>query len=174
MSVNNMTPALGSEVEASVQLRNIDSHPIQIPWSTDETVKEQGQEENHLQWEAGTFEFRLRNKEGNRVALKSLTGWLEGSKFVPISMLTIQPGEYIAALVKFKVEDLYQIEPLRLGDGEWELSAEWIQVGRNLNVLGCAVSNAYFLYDHFYKQKNVPLTIQVTARDADNRTKPKP
>jgi hypothetical protein len=164
LSVKSEKPALDSEAEAAVQLRNTDTHSIQIPWSTDPSVIEEGQNEDYMEWEGGTFEFFLRDQARLGVMLKSSTEWLHGSKFVPGSLLTIQPGESIAAFVKFKVEDLYPIEPLRLKEGTWELSVEWRQVGRTWHIKDCAAWNGYFHYDNFYEQQSPPFTIQITVK----------
>jgi|SRR5437762_5048489 len=172
VSVKDMKPALGSKVEAVVQLKNSDSQPIQIPWGTDQRIIEQGQKQDSLQWEAGTFEFVLRKGKGQQVRLKSLTSWLHSSKFVPSSQLTIQPGQLVSALVSFKIEDEYQID-LRLKEGQWQLSAEWVQVGRTSHVKDCSVSNGYFHYDDFYQQQNPSITIHVIGQGTINQNLPK-
>jgi len=172
VSASDMKPALGSEVEAVVQLWNTDTRPIQIPWSTDPGIVEEGQRPDDLEWEGGTFDFRLNDQQGNQVALKSLTEWLYASKFVKGSQLAIQPGQNISALVKFKLEDLYPTEPLRLKAGEWQLSAKWHQVGRTWHIKNCGAWNGYFHYENFYHQQSPGLTIQITAQDsADDQAK---
>lgn len=171
LSAKDLKPILGSEVEAVVQLRNSDTKTIQIPWSTDSDVVKDGQKQDDVQWEGATFEFTLGDHEGSQVALKSLTQWLHGSKFAPGSLLTLQPGQSIRALVKFKLEELYPTEPLRLKEGEWQLSVEWHQVGRTWHVKNCAAWNGYFYYDQFYEQQNPPFAIQVTAEDSSKATK---
>lgn len=166
VSVSDSKPPLDSEVEAVVQLRNTDTHAIQIPWSTDPSVTEEGQNEESRQWEGGTFEFFLEDNERHRVMLKSATEWLHGSQFVRGSLLTIEPGQSISASVKFKVEDLYPIEPLRLKEGTWQLTAEWRQVGRTRGIKNCVASNGFFHYDHYYEQQKTAFAIQVSARDS--------
>lgn len=164
VSASEMKPALGAEVEATVELSNNDAVAIVIPWSTDPNVIRQGQEPNSLEWDAATFEFRLTGRQLQRgyISLKSLTGWLQSSKYVPGSQITIQPGKSVTALVKFRVEDEFAIAPLRLKEGEWQLSATWEQVGRVWSKKGCAVWNTYYHYDRYYQQLNIPLTIEVT------------
>jgi hypothetical protein len=165
--VNGENPSIGGELQAEVRMRNSDTRAIQIPWSTDYSIIEAGQDPESLQWNAGTFEFMLRIPHVTQVRLKSLTGWLYGSKFYAGSQLTIQPGESITALVKLKLEDEYAIPPERLKEGEWQLSAEWFQVGRSWGVKNCKAANGYFHYDKFYRQQNVPMTIQVAAQDSN-------
>jgi hypothetical protein len=128
---SDMKPALGSELEAEVELQNNDERPIQIPWSIDFSLIENGQDPEHLEWEGGTFEFMLRAPEGTQIRLESLTNWLYGSRFSAGSLLTIPPGDSITAKVKFRIEDKYAIPPERLKEGEWQLLAEWHQVGRS-------------------------------------------
>ena len=163
IETKDLHPAVGSEVEAVVQLRNDDAQPILIPWSTNPDILEGGQKPNSLQWEGATFEFTLTDRNGHRVALKSLTGWLNGSSFSPGSQLELHHGQSIAALIKFKLEELYPIEPLILKEGTWQLSAKWYQVARTWNIKNCAVWNAYFQYDDFYAQQNPALTIHVSS-----------
>lgn len=157
-----MKPALGSDVEAVVDLKNSDSQPTVIPWSTNQGVIEQNQSPDNLQWETGTFVFLLRNEQGQRVRLKSLTSWLHSSKFASGSQRTIQPGQQVSARVRFRIEDLYKTDPLLLKEGKWQLSAAWVQVDRTARVKECAESNGFFHYDHFYHQENLPMTIQIT------------
>jgi hypothetical protein len=109
--VNDANPVIGSELQAEVRMRNGDTRTIEIPWSTDHSIVEAGQNPESLQWNAGTFEFMLRIPHVTQVRLKSLTGWLYSSKFSAGSQLTIQPGESITALVKLKLEDEYAIPP---------------------------------------------------------------
>ncbi len=162
INVSDWKPAVGRELQAEVRLRNIDARSIQIPWSTDPNVIEDGQDPANLQWDVGTFEFTLRDPQDNQIALKSLTGWLYGSKFSAGSQLTVHAGESIVALVKFKLEDKYPIEPGRPNEGEWQLLAEWHQVGRSWYVKNCEPWNAYFQYEHYYEQRNPAVAIQVT------------
>jgi len=169
VSMKDTKPVLGSEVVAEVQLRNADTRPIKIPWRTEFRAIQNGQSPDALQWQAGTFEFRLSNQQGEQVWIKSLTASLYGAKASPGSQLTLAPGEGITALVKFKLEEEYPIPPLRLVEGEWQLTAKWILTGRSWAVRNCISSNAYF-HDHgFYQQQNLGLTIQVTTGPATSQ-----
>ncbi len=163
ISLSDTKAPVGSELQAEVQLQNSDKRAIQIPWSTDSSLIENGQDPEHLEWEVGTFEFMLRDRKDTKIRLKSLTGWLYGSRFSAGSQRTIQLGESITAVVKFKLEDKYAIPPERLKEGKWQLLAEWHQVGRYWDVKNCAAWNSYFQYDDYYRQHNVPMTIQVAA-----------
>jgi hypothetical protein len=169
VSTKEIKPELGSEVEAVVRLQNTDTKPIVIPWSTDPSVVEEGQKENDFEWQIATFEFTLTDQKGNHVALKSLTEWLRGSKFSPGSLLTIQPGQNITAIVKFKLVELYPIEPLVLKAGDWKLSAAWHQMGRTWHTKNCAIWNGFFHYGDFYKQKNPSVAIQISEPKSANQ-----
>jgi hypothetical protein len=175
VSATEMKPALGDEVEATVQLSNNDAVAISIPWSTDPNVIRQGQEPNSLEWDAGTFEFSLTGRQLQRgyISLKSLTGWLQSSKYVPGSRFTIQPGESVTAVVKFRVEDEFAIASFRLKEGEWQLSARWQQIGRVWSKKDCAVWNMYYHYDRYYQQRSIPLTIEVTTPSSAKANGPK-
>lgn len=162
IKVREMKPAVGSELQAEVQIRNTDTRSIRIPWSTDPSVIENGQNPYEFLWDVGTFEFTLRDQHHSQIRLKSLTRSLYGSKFTAGSQLTIRPGESIAALVKFKLEDEYPIPPGRLKEGKWQLSAEWRQTGRSWHVKNCESWNGYFQYENYYRQQNLAVTIQVT------------
>jgi hypothetical protein len=161
LSVRSTTPVLGSEVGAEVRLRNSDTRPIKIPWSTDLRTIEKGQGPDTLKWEEGTFEFMLEDRQGHQVSLKSLTESLYGSEFAAESELTLKSGESITALVKFVLEDEFSSRPLRLKAGEWQLSAKWSQAGRSWHVRNCKASNGYFQYERFYQQQNPGMVIQV-------------
>jgi hypothetical protein len=154
------------EIEAVVQLKNADSHPIQVPWSTDPRAMDEGQDSSNIRWEAGTFELTLRNSEDIQMRLKSLTRSLYGSKFFAGSLLTLQPGQSITATVKFKLEDEYFGKPGEPNEGDWQLSAEWHQMGRSWRLNKCDAWNSYFQYTHFYAQKNPPVAIHINNRGA--------
>jgi hypothetical protein len=167
VSVKDFKPALGSEVEAVVRLQNRDTDTIKIPWSTDPNVARDGQQADRIQWEGGSFEFELRTQVSEHdlrlVKLESLTGWLHSSKLVKGSELVLQPGQSINAIVKFKLTGLYPSDSADLGPGEWQLTAKWIQVGRSLSIKDCQRWNGFYYYDRFYKEKIIPLKIDVTA-----------
>jgi hypothetical protein len=164
VSVKDTAPVLGSEVTAEVRLRNADTRPIKIPWSTDFTTIRNGQSPNALQWEEGTFEFRLKDQQGQQVLLKSLTASLYGAKASPGSQLILEPGQIISALVKFRLEEEFPIPPLLLKKGDWQLMAKWTLTGRSWAFKNCSESNVYFHDDHLYQQQNPGLPIRVTVR----------
>jgi hypothetical protein len=164
ISVSDMKPTEGSELQAEVLLRNIGKQSIQIPWSTDRSIIRDGQDSHHLNWEAATFRVLLGKHSGNGVLLESSTRWVYGSKFSAGSLLTIQPGDWISATVKFKLVAMYLYHPGEFGEGESQFLAEWKQVGRAWDVRDCGVWNGYFQYDHFYEQTKLPLRVQITGK----------
>jgi hypothetical protein len=104
--------------------------------------------------------------------LKNSSEWVYGSKFSAGSLLTLQPGEWITAKVKFTLEAEYLYRPGELGEGESQFLVEWKQVGRTRNVKDCGVWYGYFQYDHFYEQTNLPLTVQITPKASADIDKP--
>lgn len=164
IGIRNPAPAIGSEVVAEIRLRNSDSRPITIPWSTDFDRIRKTEHPDALKWDQATFDFTLRDKRGKHIALKGLTGFLVGSESVAGSELTLKPGDSITVTVKFAVEEAFPIPPLQLKPGEWQLSATWDQTGRSWGVRNCEVSNLYVHYEQFYEQQSTGVPIQVLAK----------
>jgi len=155
--------AAGSVLEAQVRLQNASKHPIRIPWSTDPSIIENPRDPEHLEWETATFQFSLSNEDDDEIALTSVTGWLYGSKQLSGSELTLQPRDSITASVRIKLEDKAPIEPGPIKAGDWQLSAEWFQMGRSWQVRECRAWNRNFLYQEFYRQKNPPVPIHILS-----------
>jgi hypothetical protein len=164
ISVSKTKPTEGSELQAEVQLRNIGKQSIQIPWSKDPRVKNEGQDPNHFNWEGATFRVLLSKHGGNGVLLKSSSEWVYGSKFSTGSLLTLRPGEWITASVKFKLEAMYLYDPGEFGVGKSQFLAEWEQVSRSWGVRGCGLWNGYYQYGDFYKQTKLPVTVQIMRK----------
>jgi hypothetical protein len=173
VSVRDSKPVLGSKPVAEVRLQNTGTQSIKIPWSNEFSSVVKDQSPDTWSWDEGTFEFMLRDQQGRKVSLKSLTESLYGSKSADGSELTVKPGESFTASVKFALEDQFPIPPLRLKEGEWELSAKWIQTGRTSSVSkNCTEANGYFHYDRYYQQQNPGMTIQVKAAGSSTTRKP--
>jgi hypothetical protein len=166
VKLKNSEAASGSELEAQVRLQNSSKHPIRIPWSTDPAIIDNPHDEEHLEWETATFQFSLTNEDEEEVALKSLTGWLYGSKRKEGSELTLQPRDSMTATVRIKLEDRAPIEPGPLKAGNWQLTAEWLQIGKSWQVRDCRSWNRSFLYQEFYRQKNPPVAIHIIPAKA--------
>ena len=162
VKLKNAEVTAGGELEARVRLQNTGKHPIRIPWSIDPAVIDNPRDPEHLEWETATFRFSLTNEEEDEVALTSLTGWLYGSKLKDGTELTLQPRDSITAAVRIKFEDSAPIEPGPIKAGNWQLSAEWLQIGRTWQVRDCRTWNRNFVYQDFYRQKNPPVPIRVS------------
>jgi len=144
---------LGAEITATVKLQNAGSSPIRIPWNTDfdPTLKDQNPESRS--WEFGEFRFAIRNEANRYVDLLNTSLPLYGSEFVPGSLLTITPGQWITAQVSFRIA----LAPDALGmidEGPAELTVEWFQTGRTRVVEGCGVTQGFYPHDGFYKDAN--------------------
>jgi len=162
----------GDELEAKVRLQNTGKHPIRIPWSTDPAVIDNPYDQERLEWETATFQFALANEDDDEVGLKSMTGWLYGSKQREGSEITLQPRDSVTATVSLKLEDKAPVEPGPLKAGTWQLSAEWLQIGRTWQIRDCRTWNRNFLYNEFYREKTPPVAIQILPPPAPPAAKP--
>jgi hypothetical protein len=102
--VNDRILISGSESQVEVRLRNSGKELIHIPWSLDANTIQNGQDPNHVHWETGDFVVVL---NGSRLANRTLTQRLYSSEFSKGSQMTIQPGEWVTATIKFKLEDAF-------------------------------------------------------------------
>lgn len=162
-NIQDVRPTAGSDLKGEAKLRNSGTQPIQIPWSTDRSTIENGQNPRNLVWDVGTFEFTLRSQPDDKVILRSLTQPLFGSKFSPGSLITIQPGAWITAVVKFKLEDEYGVHDGSLKAGKWQLSVEWQQVQRQRRLDGCRATTFDSRYGRYYHQQNPSVPIEIRA-----------
>jgi hypothetical protein len=172
VSVSDEKPTEGSVLQGEVELRNISTEAIQIPWSTDPGVIQRGQDPNHLYWEVATFEVLFKSRKENQGFVKSLTTNLYGSRFAIGSMLTIQPGQWVTATVRFKLEALYLPVPGEFKEGPLQLLAEWEQRAREWSVKDCVVTNSYFRYGDFYSQQQSPLSIGINGSSLPRNSGP--
>jgi hypothetical protein len=172
VSVNDENPMEGSILQGEVELRNVGTEAIQIPWSTDSGVIQNGQDPNHLSWEDATFEILIKSHREDVLLLKSLTTKLYGSKFTVGSMLTIRPGQWVTATVRFKLEAMYLPVPGEFKDGPLHLFAEWKQEGRGWSVKNCMVNNSYFRYDDLYSQQKSSVMIATNGASPPMKSSP--
>jgi hypothetical protein len=155
--VNDLMPASGSESQVGVRLRNSGKEPVHIPWSLDASTIENGQDPNHMHWEVGDFVVKL---NGAMLANRKLTQRLYGSEFVKGSQLTIPPGGWITATIKFKLENMF-FPDRPLEAGESQLSVEWEQSARSRDISDCKVTDRN--YEYGYNQMNPTVTIQLKS-----------
>lgn len=153
---------VGSDFLAEIRLKNIGDKAINIPWSTDPSVIQRGPSPDHLQWEQANFRIVLKNKQNHTIALKGAEPSLYGTEFASGTQLTIKPGEWIAAFVNFKVEDMYHIVPenqFRLGESR--LFLEWHQALRRWDRAKCGWNRVWFAYAGYYKQEHPTVPVQI-------------
>lgn len=161
LSISDTDLILGTEIVATVKLQNADRNSIQIPWSTDFQTTLHGQNPNNRTWEFGQFQIALRNRNNGYDNLMNTSQPLYGSTFVPGSMLTLKPGEWITAQMGFRVtveDPRYE----KITEGPADLTVEWFQTVRTHVVKDCGVWLGYFPYDSFYQHVN-----RVVVRQAE-------
>jgi hypothetical protein len=158
VKLSNENPVTGSEVQGNVQLRNSGQYAITIPWSTDPNIIEKGQNSNRLQWEEGHFDIELKR---SYELLVNLSQSLYGSRFSAGSELTIQPGEWVTAFIKFKLTSNYATSGKSVRKGKRDLYVEWEQSRNSKGIRNCAVTTGWFHYRNYYRQQNPTITINV-------------
>jgi hypothetical protein len=167
VKLSSDTFEVGGDGRAEVRLKNLGEKPIHIPWSTDSGVIQQAPNPDHLEWEQGSLEVVLRDKQNHTIALKSAQWSLYGSQFVSGSQLTIKPGEWITAFLKFNVEGLYHTtSPAEFPVGEAKLFLKWGQALRTWNRKNCVWRRAWFDYEGYYKQEHPTAAVQINRSDS--------
>ncbi len=171
VTLSNTNLILGSEIVATVKLRNAGSDSIQIPWSTDFRTTQDGQDTNNRTWEFGQFRIAVRNKKDEYDELINTSQPLYGSKFVPDSFLTIKPGEWIKAKISFRVAAQHPAYET-INEGPADLALEWFQTVRTYVVKGCGVTLGYYPYDGFYAHHSRTIVRKVEIKRSEKTTAP--
>jgi hypothetical protein len=166
VKISETEPEEGSELDAEVRLQNTGARTIEIPWSSDPNATETGQGKKGYEWQGGYFEVLFRAGNPNGVMLKSLSPDLYGTRFHQGSLLTLQPGEWVTAKIKFKLEAKYLYSEGEFRGQQAELFVRWEQVSRVISIVDCKVRNGFYRYDYFYKQENRGVTIHVAGEAA--------
>ncbi|HEX6804341.1 MAG TPA: hypothetical protein VF133_11735 [Terriglobales bacterium] len=161
IELNNEEIEVGSDVRAEVRLTNTGTQPIQIPWATDRSVTETEPDPDHVEWEEARFEVVLRDKHNNTILLKSAEAALYGTKFDNGTIITIKPGEWITALMHFRLEDEFRFRTSEIPMGRSELFLEWKQAFRRRDRAKCGWNTAFFEYRGYYKQEHPTVTVDV-------------
>jgi hypothetical protein len=158
--VRNKVINAGSFSQVEVRLRNSGKYPIKLPWSTDANIIEKNQNPSRLAWEVGNFQVLLDRSD----RLKNLGQSLYGSEFSKGSMITIQPGEWIIAVIKFKLELEYPTPDQVIRTGERYLQVEWEQSSHTetLDPAKCEIMSGFFTYRNFYFQQNPSVNITIS------------
>jgi hypothetical protein len=153
VSISDTNLIIGSEIVATVKLQNAGTNPIQIPWSTDFRTTHDGQDPDNRTWEFGQIEITLRDKRNYFTGLINTSQPLYGSTFVPGSMLTIKPGEWITMQISVRIAKEHPAYE-QLTEGPADLAVEWFQTVRTRVSKDCGVTLGYFPYDSFYNNEN--------------------
>jgi hypothetical protein len=158
VKLSNENPVLGSDLQAEIQLRNIGKYPIKIPWSTDPNMIGKGQEPNHLKWEEGSFRIELKH---SYELLVNLSQTLFGTPFSAGSELTVQPGAWVTAVIKFKLAPQFALPEQSVRKGKRDLLVRWEQATESKDLKNCAVTTGWFDYRNYYKQQNPAIKINI-------------
>jgi hypothetical protein len=166
MELSDQTPSEGSELIATVLLRNIGSTTFEIPWSQSLSGTDGGEDPKRRSWHAGFFAVYLQRPGENQLPLDSLGRGLIGSKSSPGTLLTIRPGEWITAKIRIELESRTAVPGRELRKGTADLFVEW-QEDEVLETIGpgpdCSVGMGYSHITSFYKQELAHTTIQIAA-----------
>jgi hypothetical protein len=158
-SLSELSPALGSTVEAEITLKNIDRTEIVIPWSTDPNVVTRPPDATHYEYESAGFWIWSKDVDGRREMLKSLTLPLYRSDAQPQSSLKLSAGQWVTLRIKFRLV-IDEEKPSRsLTPGPVELKIEWRQARYTWERKGCTYESGYFSYSDFYDQATNPVKI---------------
>lgn len=162
LKLSDTKTRVGQELTAEVRLTNKSDRAILIPWSTDISVTANGGDPKTAKWETGSFKVLLKNARSHEIRLNSLSQQLYGSRYSPGSMLSIQPGEWITATIKFELLVSTDAQWERLRGGDSQLAVEWKQIARTREIHNCTMWTGYFPYRNYYRQQKLPMKIEVT------------
>jgi hypothetical protein len=173
VTISDQNLILGNEIVATVKLQNGGDGSVEIPWSTDFRTTKDGQDASNRQWESGEFRIAVRYGKNQYCDLTNTSQLLYGSKFVPGSILTIRPGEWITAQISFRVQ-AEQPAYERIEEGPAELAVEWVQTARTYVVKDCGLTLGFFPYDGFYDHRNrvVVRRVEITPPNKAQESRP--
>lgn len=164
VKLTNQPLEVGSLDRAEVRLKNVGDHTISIPWSTDSSVIQKAPSPDLLQWEQASLGIVLLDNKNRTIALKTAMWPLFGSKFDSGSQLTLKPGEWIAAFLQFKVEDLYHIVTVpEFPLGKARLFLEWRQASRTWRRETCGWNRVWLDYGRggYYRQEHPTISVLI-------------
>jgi hypothetical protein len=155
--------AAGSEFEVGVRLTNRSHDTIEVPWAIDPAIANAGPDVDHPRFELAELGVEVVKSDGSLVRLQMLSSSLFGSQYSMGTMRKIEPGEWITAKIKVRMDSLYHFSWQTLPDGKARLIATWQQsyISRSLNRSSCQGSISRFDYDKYYEQQSKPATITI-------------
>jgi hypothetical protein len=158
MKLGSEDHTTGGTERAEVKLLNSGNYPINIPWNTDLNSLRRTQDSRNFEWEVGSFHILL-----DRDDLKNSGQPIYGSTFSKGSMLTIQPSEWIKALITFKLELEHPWPGHFVKSGARQLQVKWEQsrLTQDLDLKKCEQWSGWLTYRNFYKQQNPPFTMSI-------------
>jgi len=173
VKISSKKLTIGSEIIATAKLQNIGSKSVQIPWSTDFQTTMDGQDPDNRSWEFGEFRMSLRDKQNSDYydRLVTTSQPLYASKFVPGSILTLKPGEWITAQISFRIQ-VQNPEFEEVDVGTSALAMEWFQTVRTRVVKDCGLTLGYFPYDDPFDSLNRKVVAEVQVERPNVTTTP--
>jgi hypothetical protein len=162
LTLPKQTLERGERIEAQIQLENVGSDAVVIPWSSDPHTSKRPSGVVEHEYEMGWFDFQLKNadKRKTSVSLESQSNFLYASTSNPDSVLRIEPGQWLLAKIQFLVEGKRNLSvslPINLGKAE--ISAEWRQARFTWQKDGCAVKTGYLSYVYEEHMQPIPITV---------------
>jgi hypothetical protein len=162
LKLSDTKPRVGQELTAEVRLTNKSDRAFLIPWSTNIRVTTNVDDPKTEAWDMGSFQAVLKKGRSREIRLNSLSPPVYGAKYSRGSMLSIQPGEWITARIKFELLVAKDAEWDQLREGKSQLSVEWQQTGRTRAIHDCTMWSGFFPYRDYYSQQKLPVEIDVT------------
>jgi hypothetical protein len=153
----------GGELKLEVELHNDSEHAIKIPWSTDPEIVYRDQSPTYYHWQSGEFIVYIRDGKRMTTPLKSLSQRLYGTELHPESILSLNPGEWVTATIKEKIQSDYPYYEESLA-GDWRLYIDWEQLSRSNGIKDCQVMITTFTYMDFYHQTNPSVAISIAPK----------
>jgi hypothetical protein len=160
MALAKQTVRRGEIVDGQVQLRNIGSEAVVIPWGLDPEIRKHSPGADQHEYELGWFELQLIAKNKRTVPLESQTLFVGSSESNPGSKLRLEPGQWVTAKIRFAVDEKRNLSLLLpIKPGKAEVSAQWRQARYTWRRNSCNIETGYFTYD--YQESARPVSIEI-------------
>src|ERR1700687_372549 len=104
----------GETVDAQVQMRNVGSEAVVIPWSVEPEIRKHSPDAVQHEYELGWFELELvaKNRRGVPLESESQTFFLGSSESNPQSKLRLEPGQWVTAKIRFAIDEKLNLSVL--------------------------------------------------------------